>query len=368
MDTTKWYYGQGDKEMGPVSSEELRELAVSGKLGPHDMIWKEGMPNWVEASSIQGLIPTAAAPKAPEIAGPSGSVSQMRGLGVSSHPLDYLLNAFRSLISARVIEKTVSVLATAGGFCLLAYVGLYLLFSLCIGAKKEAIEAVVGGGITAIILVAIQYAAWRFTRALESLIKTTPTQLNSTAVPDTLGLLFFAGGIMTFVMGIFDPIGMTVLMNYVGILFSIDNETIKWGITIAGGIGFTCILMLMAMICIQPTGMNISICKEEMSAGQEAIGVIAFLMKASARVVVASFGLGVMIATGALLLAFVPLFQDNGIREAEMAAESSLWVAKRCGLMPLYIYLLLLVWFVAGDVVKAIISLPGKLDRLAGDQ
>ena len=45
-----WYYTSEGKQMEPVSSGELRQLAASGLLKPTDMVWKEGMPKWVRAS------------------------------------------------------------------------------------------------------------------------------------------------------------------------------------------------------------------------------------------------------------------------------------------------------------------------------
>jgi len=65
-----WYYAQDDEQKGPVSGAELRELASSGKLAGDDLIWREGMAEWVPAQKVKGLFPdgkatkTAAAPTA----------------------------------------------------------------------------------------------------------------------------------------------------------------------------------------------------------------------------------------------------------------------------------------------------------------
>src|SRR5688572_2231116 len=50
-----WYYTSEGKQMEPVTAPELKQLAASGLLKPTDMVWKEGMPKWVRASSAQGL-------------------------------------------------------------------------------------------------------------------------------------------------------------------------------------------------------------------------------------------------------------------------------------------------------------------------
>jgi hypothetical protein len=58
----EWHYARDGKQSGPLSSTELKQLAASGKLKSDDLIWKEGMDNWVEARSVKGLFPSATAP------------------------------------------------------------------------------------------------------------------------------------------------------------------------------------------------------------------------------------------------------------------------------------------------------------------
>jgi GYF domain 2 len=51
----EWYYTTNKQQMGPVSWDELRELAEVGILKPHDMVWSEGMDEWVKAINQSGL-------------------------------------------------------------------------------------------------------------------------------------------------------------------------------------------------------------------------------------------------------------------------------------------------------------------------
>jgi len=51
----QWYYTQNDERQGPVTPEQLKQLATSGQLQPTDLIWAKGMPNWVPAQTIKGL-------------------------------------------------------------------------------------------------------------------------------------------------------------------------------------------------------------------------------------------------------------------------------------------------------------------------
>ncbi len=51
----KWYYSRGGKQAGPISASEIKQLAASGQLLPTDMLWKDGMPEWVHAARFKGL-------------------------------------------------------------------------------------------------------------------------------------------------------------------------------------------------------------------------------------------------------------------------------------------------------------------------
>jgi len=51
-----WYYAVDGEKVGPVDAAELRQLAVAGILQPDDMVWREGLPAWVPAEQVNGLL------------------------------------------------------------------------------------------------------------------------------------------------------------------------------------------------------------------------------------------------------------------------------------------------------------------------
>lgn len=51
----QWYVTMQGQQVGPVSPQQIREMAASGQLQPTDTVWKEGMAQWVPASSLKGL-------------------------------------------------------------------------------------------------------------------------------------------------------------------------------------------------------------------------------------------------------------------------------------------------------------------------
>jgi hypothetical protein len=80
----QWYYTRGGQQSGPVSFQQLQQLAGSGQIAAGDLVWQEGMANWSAASTIPGLMAggggaaaaaatPAAYPQQPQYAPPAGA-------------------------------------------------------------------------------------------------------------------------------------------------------------------------------------------------------------------------------------------------------------------------------------------------------
>ncbi len=52
----EWFYTREGQQAGPVSAMQLRQLGAAGKLQAGDMVWKQGMPEWLPASQVKGLL------------------------------------------------------------------------------------------------------------------------------------------------------------------------------------------------------------------------------------------------------------------------------------------------------------------------
>jgi len=65
----EWYVGQGDEVVGPMGVDVLRGMVVSGQLSRDDMLWRDGLPDWIEAGSVAEVfadaVPETAAAAAP---------------------------------------------------------------------------------------------------------------------------------------------------------------------------------------------------------------------------------------------------------------------------------------------------------------
>ena len=53
---SRWYYTPDNKQrLGPVTSEQLRQLALSGTIRPDFMVRPEEGGKWVQAGKVKGL-------------------------------------------------------------------------------------------------------------------------------------------------------------------------------------------------------------------------------------------------------------------------------------------------------------------------
>jgi hypothetical protein len=84
----QYMYARNGQQFGPVTAKDLRDLVARGQLAPTDLVWKEGLPEWVPAAKLKGLfegsapsqpaLPPAAAPAAaqPAAAAPTGPTAK----------------------------------------------------------------------------------------------------------------------------------------------------------------------------------------------------------------------------------------------------------------------------------------------------
>ncbi len=61
----KWYAHIGGRQYGPASLEQLRQWVREGRLSGRDMVWCEGMADWVAAQTVPELFRDRSAPPLP---------------------------------------------------------------------------------------------------------------------------------------------------------------------------------------------------------------------------------------------------------------------------------------------------------------
>jgi hypothetical protein len=64
----QWYYAHNQQQKGPISWDNLRELASSARLARNDMVWCDGMGDWKRADAVEGLFRAGGAAASTEAA------------------------------------------------------------------------------------------------------------------------------------------------------------------------------------------------------------------------------------------------------------------------------------------------------------
>ena len=60
-----WYFAQGEAEQGPLTESQIRSMASTGTLRRDDLVWREGMKQWVPAREVPDLFQAAPAAASP---------------------------------------------------------------------------------------------------------------------------------------------------------------------------------------------------------------------------------------------------------------------------------------------------------------
>jgi len=60
----QWYYSKNGIQLGPVEENELRAKLASGEVSSTDLVWREGMTDWLPAARVLELATLTAVPVA----------------------------------------------------------------------------------------------------------------------------------------------------------------------------------------------------------------------------------------------------------------------------------------------------------------
>jgi hypothetical protein len=208
--------------------------------------------------------------------------------------------------------------------------------------QSEWTMGFVGIGL-ALLLVVLQYVADRFGTAAQGLVDGWTTRLAGTTFPDALAWIFEALGIVLF---------MTALMS--------ASQTSEWSL-LWRGVGGWVVCVLVAWVLFHPTMQSVEI-DPATAMREEAIGIVAYLMKAVLRCVPVVFGVLAIMATVGIVGGLVDIFRDLGAG----AIQENIWFGMKVTLLPVAAYLAAVFCRLHLDIMQAILSIPGKLDRVAG--
>ena len=414
MSPTEWYYTRGSKQFGPVLAAELKQLADHGELGPEELVWRDGMEQWIPARRVKGLFeqeghplaateetvaapgpakgepaappaepadrvepPTPAAPPASQLAQAgaaratfesSASAFERARAGSSRHLFDWLLDAVRPAFNAEFVRATAALFGLTGHYVLYAAMVLFLGVEIALGVQGKSLSTVLLGFGGAAVLAVLQYAASRIPVALERLDRATVSRMPSPVFLDCIALL-------SFIAGLAGLVGWTV--------HAVQTQDFGW---ILPAVMAFILFQYLAVATLNPESLHLAV-SSDATAGEEAVGILSFIVKLGLRAVPVVFGVGVL--WGVLLLGFAIflfaapsvgenvrmdlgpdvltewLSQDLMLPAAQVVAIVAGVVSTAAAASPLIAYLGFLFCQLGIEFLRAVLALPGNLEHLA---
>lgn len=52
---SEWFYGREGQQYGPIDEATMKARVASGEVGRNDLVWKEGMSEWIPLSQVSEL-------------------------------------------------------------------------------------------------------------------------------------------------------------------------------------------------------------------------------------------------------------------------------------------------------------------------
>lgn len=257
--------------------------------------------------------------------------------------IDNMLGGLKGLLSGSLVHSSCGLLARFGMWAVLLAAAIMLVTFIVIAAQTDSFSAMLTGLVSAVVVLGLLYTAGKFCNAGQRIIETTPTQLSSRAFLDSVALLSIALAV-----------GSVIL----GINAASDTESLY---PLGIGIGVGAWWFFLAAVAFHPHIANCSV-EPGASAGQECIGIVAFLVKAMLRLVPIVFGVAAITGTVLYLIGFIRYIAaedyERGGLFLELLAINGL--INSAAALPLVVYLYSLIVLLLIDVIRAILRIPGS--------
>ena len=266
-----------------------------------------------------------------------------------------ILGRVARILNPGLIESSLTACKKAGHYAVLASAALTIVYAIY-GAIKFNSFAVFAIGLGFVVTLAVgQFAAMRFLDASDDMIASTPSRTSSSAFLDCVGLLILLFAVSTLLGGIATSISARTFVPLLPAVLS------------------TVVLTCFGAVALHPRMVNVV--NGEGTAGEEAIGLLSFFFKTSLKLVPLLF---LLLAVGGALTIVMSFFGEGGAFASMAQGIVNLFplpvqvpygltgtaLAVVACLVPILTYFLFLIQYLVVDVLRAVLSVPAKLDAL----
>ncbi len=247
----------------------------------------------------------------------------------------------RELIKPQTFERLIDFFAFYGHYAMLAAVALSLFFYIVTAVKVSDSSFLVRGIVTILMLLVVQYIADRFCFATRSFVEASPCRLSYSSFLDVLAVLS-------------EVVAIVVLIG--SLANSEGSQKIAHGCV---GLATAFFLFLYARLALHPSLASTTI-QEGNTAGEEALGIVSFLIKTASRLAPVAFGLGATAGCLVIIAGLFPLI-DSGNHDL---GEFGVGLVIAAGVLPFVAYLVLVFNHLAVEIARAILDTPRRISEL----
>lgn len=337
-----YYLDANNQPAGPASLDQIRALAREGTIARDPMVSAIGSKEWKLLSVL--FVGVGAAPKSLLFSGTLLADFVAR-----------LVQRAGTILSPALVERSLALARHFGQYAVLLGGALGLIAAMVAAIRTESLPLFLGGLGFVVVLAGAQFAAMRFLGASDALIESTPSRLSSTAFLECLGLLAVLGAVGALVGGVI----VAIQASSFGLLIPALLMAIFW--------------VFFGAIALHPHLASVE--AGSGSAGEEAIGILAFFLKAALKLVPLAFALLATVGALALFVGIVapssqfsfvlssvtPPIPVPGLSGRGFGGASAVLGA---ALLPIAAYFAYLLSSLPLELWRAVLSLPGKLDAL----
>lgn len=280
----------------------------------------------------------------------SGSTATLLGDGITG-----LIGTIARYLDAAFVEQSMLLARKAGHYAVFGGAALTLLYAIVVAIRQNSFAAFLAGLLMVVAIAVAQFTAQRFLHAADGAILHTPSNVSSHAFLDSTGLLALLLALAALLGGIVSSIQLSSVVPLVPALF------------------MAIVLTYVGAVALHPELVNVSLA--ETSAGDEAVGLLSFLIKTGIKVVPVVFCL---LAIGGCLAVIASFFQSGTALAETISAVlnripvpvalpyglAAAGVVAFAALVPLFAYFSFVLQYLMLDLCRAVLAIPGKLDLL----
>ncbi len=258
-----------------------------------------------------------------------------------------LLGSVKKILSLKLFETLRKWLIILGDYGLYLAAVLVIIIGLIASIRMESFKSFLYGVFFAIAFIIAQFISSKFNNINEDLIKNNETHMTSSGFTEAIGIFALIIGIVYLFVDLYLAIKIPKFLPFVQ------------------GVGIFIVFTLVALISFNPSLISVKSVKKN-SAGEEAIGIFGFFIKLYLKLIPFIYGVGIIYLLIMLIVHSTGIFGKGFeilISWAKVFGDMSKLLV--VGLLPFIAYVLFVVNFLVIDIIKSILLIPNKLDKLS---